>query len=105
MKKEEILDFNEHLFPTYNRFPIVLTSGKGSRLYDEDGKEYIDFMGGIAVNSLGYGDEGLVETVTNQIQNLQHISNLYYSEPLKKAADTLAQATGFDEVFFTNSGA
>ncbi len=96
---------NEHLMPTYNRFPIIIDHGDGVYLYDNEGNKYLDFVAGIAVNSLGYNDKGFIETLNNQAKKLQHISNLYYHDPVIKAAEKLAELTGLDEVFFVNSGA
>ena len=90
---------------TYARFPLVLKNGKGSRVFDEDGKEYIDLATGIAVNSFGYCDDEWIKAVTKQLNTLQHTSNLYYSEPCVKLAELLCQKTGFKKVFFSNSGA
>lgn len=90
---------------TYARFPLCLKSGKGSLVYDEDGKEYIDMATGIAVNTFGYSDSEWVKAVTNQLSALQHTSNLYYSEPCVKLAEMLCDKTGMKKVFFSNSGA
>lgn len=90
---------------TYSRFDVCFTKGKGELLYDEDGKEYIDFGSGIAVNSLGASDEGWQQAVIAQIQNLSHVSNLYYTTPQAKLAEALCAKTGFKKVFFSNSGA
>ena len=90
---------------TYARFPLVLKNGKGSRVFDEDGKEYIDLATGIAVNSFGYCDNEWINAVTHQLNTVQHTSNLYYSEPCVKLAELLCQKTGLKKVFFSNSGA
>ncbi len=90
---------------TYARFPIVLTEGKGVRVKDETGKEYIDLGGGIAVNTFGYADEHWVKAVSEQLTKLQHTSNLYYTEPAVTLAQTLCERTGMKKVFFSNSGA
>ncbi|MBQ6811897.1 MAG: aspartate aminotransferase family protein [Agathobacter sp.] len=92
------------LLHTYNRFPIVFDHGKGVYLYDTDGKEYLDFAAGIAVCSLGYGDETYTESVKNQVDKLLHTSNLFYNEPTTSAAEKLLKVSGMDRVFFTNSG-
>ena len=84
---------------TYNRFPVVFDHGEGVHLYDSEGKKYLDFAAGIAVNSLGY-DEALKE----QIDKLTHISNLYYNEPMTEAGAKLVNASRMDKAFFTNSG-
>ena len=90
---------------TYARFPICLKNGKGSLCYDDNGKEYIDMATGIAVNTFGFADDEWVSAVTNQLTNLQHTSNLYYSEPCAKLAEMLCTRTDMKKVFFSNSGA
>ena len=90
---------------TYNRFPLVLTEGKGSLVYEEDGKEYIDLGAGIAVNSFGYSDPIWAEAVKEQLDKIQHTSNLYYTEPCANLAEILCEETGMKKVFFSNSGA
>ena len=92
------------LLHTYNRFPVCFDHGKGVYLYDTDGKEYLDFAAGIAVCSLGYGNETYTTSLKNQIDKLLHTSNLYYNEPTTQAAEKLLKASGMDRVFFTNSG-
>ena len=95
----------QYVANTYARFPIELVSGKGSKLYDADGKEYIDMGTGIGVSVFGVGDEEWVKAVTNQLTKLQHTSNLYYSEPCALLAEHLCKRTGAKKVFFSNSGA
>ena len=90
---------------TYARHDMAASSGKGARCYDTDGKEYIDFTAGIGVNSLGYCDEGWIKAVTEQLNKLQHCSNLYYTEPQSKVAEMLTTRTGMQKVYFANSGA
>ena len=90
---------------TYARFPVELTSGKGSLVYDAEGKEYIDLGTGIAVNTFGVADEEWVAAVTAQLSTLQHASNLYYTEPCARLAEALCTRTGMKKVFFCNSGA
>lgn len=92
------------LLHTYNRFPVVFDHGKGVYLYDTDGKEYLDFAAGIAVCSLGYGDEVYTESLKKQVEKLLHTSNLFYTEPTANAAVKLLKASQMDRVFFTNSG-
>ena len=89
---------------TYNRFSVVLDHGKGVRLYDVDGNEYLDFGAGIAVCALGYGDPDYEEALKNQIGKLLHTSNLYYNVPAMEAGEKLVKASGLSKVFFTNSG-
>lgn len=92
------------LLHTYNRSKVVFDHGKGVYLYDTDGKEYLDFAAGIAVCSLGYGEEAYTTALKNQVDKLLHVSNLYYNEPTTEAAQKLLKASGMDRVFFTNSG-
>lgn len=95
----------EYIANTYARFPICLVSGKGSLVYDEDGKEYIDLGTGIAVNTFGYSDDAWINAVNYQLSCLQHTSNLYYSKPCTELAKMLCERTGMKKVFFSNSGA
>ena len=90
---------------TYARFPLVLKNGKGSLVYDENGKEYIDLGTGIAVNSFGVADDEWISAVTEQLSKIQHTSNLYYNEPSTLLAKELCERTGLKKVFFSNSGA
>jgi len=94
-----------HIAGTYGRFDVCFTKGEGARLYDIDGKEYIDFSSGIGVNSLGVGDSDWTAAVTKQAQELPHISNLFYTEPCTTLAEKLTTATKLSNVFFCNSGA
>ena len=96
---------NTYIANTYARFPIVLTGGKGSVVFDEDGKQYIDMNTGIAVNIFGLCDDVWVEAVEKQLSALQHVSNLYYSAPDAILAEMLCERTGMKKVFFSNSGA
>lgn len=89
---------------TYNRFPVVLERGEGVRLYDLDGKEYLDFGAGIAVFALGYGNKAYNQALKDQIDKLIHTSNLFYNTPMVEAAEKLLKASGLSKVFFTNSG-
>ena len=95
----------QYVAGTYARFPLQLVSGKGSFVYDESGKEYIDLGTGIAVNAFGVGDEEWKNAVIAQLDKIQHTSNLYYSAPCALLAKTLCERTGMDKVFFSNSGA
>ena len=90
---------------TYKRFPVQIVSGKGSIVKDDQGKEYIDLGSGIAVTSFGIGDEQWKQAVINQMNQVQHMSNLYYTEPCVRLAQMLCQKTGMKKVFFCNSGA
>ncbi len=105
MNSEETMAcIDEHVLRTYNRSPIVLKSGKGVRLTDTEGRTYLDFGAGIAVNALGYGNEAYNDALKAQIDQLIHTSNLYYNEPMAEAAAKLTKTSGMDKVFFTNSG-
>lgn len=95
----------QYIAGTYARFPVVITGGKGSLVTDEDGKEYIDLGTGIAVNTFGVADDEWIKAVTAQLSRVQHTSNLYYTEPAARLAETLCSRTGFKKVFFSNSGA
>lgn len=96
---------NEFIANTYARFPLALVSGRGSLLKDIDGKEYIDLSTGIAVNTFGIADDSWIKAVTKQLCNIQHASNLYYTEPCAELAELLCEKTGLKKVFFSNSGA
>lgn len=90
---------------TYNRFPVEILSGKGCYFYDANGKEYIDMGSGIGVNAFGASDDEWKSAVIEQLNKVQHTSNLYYTEPCAELARLLCQKTGFKKVFFGNSGA
>ena len=90
---------------TYNRFPVEIVSGKGSEVYDTDGKRYIDLGSGIGVTGFGICDDTWVEAVTKQLTAVQHMSNLYYTSPCSELAQLLCEKTGMKKVFFGNSGA
>lgn len=94
-----------YLMPTYNRFPVCIKYAKGSRVYDMNEKEYLDFTSGIGVNSLGYADSKWVKAVSEQAGLLSHSSNLYYSLPMLQLAEKLCKKTKMKRVFFSNSGA
>ncbi|MBE6672312.1 MAG: aspartate aminotransferase family protein [Ruminococcaceae bacterium] len=90
---------------TYARFPVEIVHGKGSLVYDENGKRYIDMGSGIGVTCFGIADEAWQKAVTEQLSRVQHMSNLYYTEPCAKLAELLCLRTGYKKVFFSNSGA
>ncbi len=90
---------------TYKRFPVEIVSGKGSIVEDNNGKKYIDMGSGIGVTAFGIADEQWIKAVDDQIHKIQHMSNLYYTEPDIKLAQMLCQRTGMKKVFFCNSGA
>lgn len=102
--KQIIEEAESNLIHTYNRYQIVLDKGDGVRLYDTDGKEYLDFGSGIAVFALGYNNKEYNDALKAQIDKLIHTSNYFYNEPAAKAAKALTSASGMDRVFFTNSG-
>lgn len=105
MSMHDLMEASEQsILHTYNRFPLVLDHGKGCYLYDTDGKEYLDFAAGIAVNALGYHYPGYDEALKAQIDKLLHISNLYYNQPMTDAGEKLVKASGMSRAFFTNSG-
>ncbi|BES65611.1 acetylornithine transaminase [Gottschalkiaceae bacterium SANA] len=95
----------EVMMPTYAPAPIVIDQAKGCTVTDIEGKEYLDFVAGIAVNSLGGGHPKLVAALQDQVSKLLHVSNLYWTAPSVEAAQLLAKASGMDQVFFCNSGA
>ena len=95
----------QYIANTYNRFPVEFVSGKGSRVYDKAGKEYIDMGSGIGVTAFGIADHEWSESVSKQARTLQHTSNLYYTEPCATLAKALCEKTGLKKVFFSNSGA
>ncbi len=95
----------QYVANTYARFPVEIVSGQGSLVCDETGKEYIDMGSGIGVTAFGIADETWRQAVTEQLGKVQHMSNLYYTEPCAKLAQLLCQKTGMKKVFFCNSGA
>ncbi|MDR1630482.1 MAG: acetylornithine/succinylornithine family transaminase [Oscillospiraceae bacterium] len=104
MNELKALD-RQYIANTYARSDVLFTHGKGSLLYDDAGKEYIDMGSGIAVNTFGIGDEAWENAVTVQAKQLQHISNLYYTSPQIRLAELLCEKSGMKKVFFGNSGA
>ena len=105
MKMSIISLDKEYVAGTYGRFPVELVSGKGCLLTDSEGKTYIDLTSGIGVTAFGIADDEWVAATTAQLQKLQHVSNLYYTEPCAKLAQLLCEKTGMKKVFFSNSGA
>lgn len=106
------MDFNQmksldkrYIMPTYSRYNVALQSGSGAVVRDFNNNRYIDFGSGIGVNSLGYCDSGWVDAIIKQANQLQHASNLYYTQPQLSVAQKLCQSTGLDKVLFCNSGA
>ncbi len=100
-----IQEAEQDLLHTYNRYQIVLDHGEGVNLYDVNGKRYLDFVAGIAVFALGYGNQEYNDALKEQIDKILHTSNYFYNEPAIRAAKALKEVSGMDRVFFTNSGA
>ncbi|OPY84043.1 MAG: Acetylornithine aminotransferase [Syntrophus sp. PtaU1.Bin208] len=106
MTTEEMIALSEKtIMGTYRRFPVVLTRGEGVRVWDSNGKEYLDFVAGIAVCILGHSHPAVVEAIKRQAETLMHVSNLYYIEPQISFAGQLVDHSFADKVFFCNSGA
>ncbi len=103
--KQYIEDAESALLHTYNRYQIVLDKGEGVHLYDIEGKEYLDFISGIGVFALGYGNKEYNDALKEQIDKITHTSNMFYNVPAIEAAKKLKEVSGMDRVFFTNSGA
>ncbi|MGI6511161.1 MAG: aspartate aminotransferase family protein [Catenisphaera adipataccumulans] len=104
MKNFKEID-DQYVAHSYARFPVLIQSGKGVYVYDDEGKKYIDFTSGIGVNSLGYQYEAWVQAVREQAGTIAHTSNLFYNEPMLELAEKLVTRTGMKKVFFGNSGA
>lgn len=102
--QEIIKESEQYLIHSYNRHPVVIDHGEGVYLYDTEGKKYLDFGGGIAVNALGYSDDEFKAALKSQIDKILHVSNLFYSEPLLEAAKALVKVSGMECVFMANSG-
>jgi len=106
MNREELIALSEkNIVGTYRRQPVVFVRGEGARLWDIEGKEYVDFVAGIAVCSLGHSHPKVVEAICRQAGTLMHVSNLYYTEPQIRLASMLTEHSFADRVFFCNSGA
>jgi acetylornithine aminotransferase/acetylornithine/N-succinyldiaminopimelate aminotransferase len=106
MTTDELITLsNKIIMATYRRFPVVLVRGEGTRVWDKDGKEYIDFVAGIAVCSLGHSHPKVIEAIAKQAGILTHVSNLYHIEPQITYARILVENSFADRVFFCNSGA
>ena len=101
----DAVTFDSAVMNTYGRFPLALERGQGCRVWDTDGQEYLDFVAGIATCTLGHGHPALVEAVTQQMQKLHHVSNLYYILEQGQLAQWLTQHSCADKAFFCNSGA
>ncbi len=96
---------DRYMFQTYGRFPLTLVKGEGCRVWDDEGNEYLDFVAGIAVCSLGHGSAIVTGALKEQSERLVHVSNLYYTEPQTDLAELLVENSFADRVFFCNSGA
>src|SRR5881628_757500 len=106
MTFEEIAELEKKtLVPTYDRLPILAVRGEGCYLYDDRGKRYLDFLGGLAVNALGYGHPEVLAALRDESESLLHVSNLLYHRYQAPLAQKLASLSGLDRVFFANSGA
>jgi len=106
MKNRDVAKLTEnYVAHTYARYPIALVRGKGARVWDADGKEYLDFLAGIAVNSLGHCHPAIVRAIQQQARKLIHVSNLYHILPQSELARELCRHSFADRVFFCNSGA
>jgi predicted acetylornithine/succinylornithine family transaminase len=106
LASQEIID-REHavVFQTYRRISVAIDRAEGMRIYDVDGKAYLDMLGGIAVNALGHSHRRIIEAVEQQIRRYMHVSNVFYQEPQVVLAEQLVAASGYPRVFFSNSGA
>lgn len=106
MKEKKIMALaDENIMNTYRRVPIALTRGEGARLWDANGKEYLDFVAGIAVCNLGHSHPKVVKAIKKQVKDLTHVSNLYYTQPQADVAALLVKYSFADKAFFCNSGA
>ena len=106
MRKDSITTTaDRYLMPTYARVPVVLARGEGARLWDTDGREYLDFFSGLAVTNLGHAPAAVVRAITAQATELLHVSNLHYCAPEARLAELLCTHSFADQVFFSNSGA
>ena len=95
----------KHVAQTYGRYPIALVRGKGTQVWDRSGKQYLDFVSGLAVDNLGHCHPKVVSAIRKQAGELLHVSNLYHIEPQAKLAAELTRLSFADKVFFCNSGA
>ena len=100
MSKEWIERGKKVIMNTYSQFPMALVKGKGVYLWDADNKKYLDFVAGIAVNALGYGDSDYIKNISEQVSKLQHVSNLYWMPPSIELAEILTRNSCFDKVFY-----
>ncbi|MDL2226764.1 aspartate aminotransferase family protein [Deltaproteobacteria bacterium OttesenSCG-928-M10] len=106
LSTKEIIEIaQKHLMGNISRYPLAISHGKGMKLYDAEGREYYDFLGGVATCALGYAPDIIVKTLAEQAAKVIHISNYFYSEPLVKLAAMLTSTSGLGKAFFCNSGA
>ncbi|MEE9911391.1 MAG: acetylornithine transaminase [Deltaproteobacteria bacterium] len=106
MKEKKIMALaDQNIMNTYRRVPIALVKGEGARVWDANGKEYLDFVAGIAVCNLGHSHPNVVKAIRSQVKNLMHVSNLYYTRPQAEVAHLLTKHSFADKAFFCNSGA
>ncbi|MHA1727528.1 MAG: aspartate aminotransferase family protein [Promethearchaeota archaeon] len=105
MSEEWIKRGKKVIMNTYSQFPVVLEKGNGVYVWDADGKKYLDFVAGIAVNALGYNNQDYIKNITEQLKKIQHCSNLYWMPPSIELAEVLTENSCFDKAFFCNSGA
>ena len=96
---------SEHVVPTYARAPVEFVRGDGARLWDDEGHEYLDFLCGISVTNVGHCHPDVVRAVSEQVARLDHVGNLFYTEPAMRLARRLSERSLGGKVFFTNSGA
>ena len=105
MTSQQIKDLtHQYIMTTYGRFPVAIDHGQGATLYDPEGNAYIDFTSGIGVTDLGYGNQAWADAISAQAKKLGHVSNLFYTEPAARLAETLCKRTGESCVFFANGG-
>src|SRR5215217_6193495 len=97
--------YDTHLVTSYARYPVEFVRGEGVRLWDSEGNEYLDFLAGISVSSVGHCHPAVVAAISEQAASLIHVGNLFYTAPMAKLADRLAESSLGGRVFFTNSGA
>ena len=106
---DEMMDWkaleSRYYHPAFRRLPVTLVRGQGTRVWDDEGKSYLDFAAGIAVTTLGHGDPELCRAVSHQVETLAHTSNLFYTTPQLEVAQRLVENSELDRVFFVNSGA
>ena len=103
MTNAQVLE-KKHHFQVYNRYPITISHGLGSKVWDTEGNEYLDILAGIAVNNLGHSHPKIIEAIKQQAEKLLHVSNFYYTEPQSELVERLAHLSGLERVYLCNSG-